>query len=470
MTTPTSTRAAILAGALLLLGGGAAEAAKCDWTVSGTLRVEYARLSEMAALTGGAAPLANVQVKVSARSRVLGVWGTWNKWEVTRTDADGRFTVGKRKNCGDRQFKVEVKFEDDDLEIRHERATSSVTKVKWYEAVQDADSGRVRTSSTVNLGTLTFGPGGGAELGDFEARRHAELWGLYRLVFAHLADKGPKFAFKSQVKIKYPHNSLLAPDTVEASYVNPTTKVMYIYRSRDGSEDQFTVSTLLHELGHRWAFERFRGEVCLTLDLIASGDTHDLADDPCVAFHEGFAKYFQQQLESELFGEAPDLPYNRARLNAGVGFPPTALTSVDLLQRFDEGWWSVLTSMTLPGIHRYDYGTAGGRTGTGRITERAIVPRFCGPPSISFKNLLRVFEPKSGAGYPEYLDRGDTTLDGFLTRADAILRVMDADDRNLFMVLADPASSLQPADLLCGSPRPQRAEPTAFRDRAPRRN
>ncbi len=468
MTITTSSRAAILAGALALFGGGAAEAAKCDWTVSGTLRVEYARLAEMAAREGGTAPLANVRVKVSARSKVLGVWGTWNKWEKTRGDGDGRFTVGKRKNCGDRQFKVEVKFEDDDLEIRHETATSSLTKVKWYEAVQDADNGRVRTSSTVNLGTLTFRPGGGAELGDFEARRHAELWGLYHLVFDHLAAKGPKFAFKSRVKIKYPHNSLLAPDAVEASYVNPTTEVMYIYRSRDGSEDHFTVETLLHELGHRWAFERFRGELCLTLDLITSGDTHDLADDPCVAFHEGFAKYFQQQLENELFGEAPDLPYNRARLDAGVGFPPTALTSIDLLQRFDEGWWTVLTSITLPAIHRYDYGTADRAVGTGRIAERTLVPRFCSPPSISFKNLLRVFEPKSSAGYPEYLDRGDTTLDGFLTRADAILGSMDADDRNLFMVLADPASSLQPADLLCGSPQPQRIERVVLPDRVRR--
>jgi len=448
VTPPTSTRAAIPAGAFALFGGGAAETAKCDWTVGGTLRVEYARLSETAAREGDTAPLAHVRIKVSARSRVLGARGSWNEWDETRTGADGRFTVGKRKNCGDRRFKPEVKFEDDDLEIRHERATSSVTEVRWYEAGQDADSGRVRTGSTVNLGTLTFRPGGGAELGDFEARRHAELWGLYRLVFAHPADEGPKFAFKSQVKIKYPHNSLLAPDTVEASCVDPTTRVVYIYRSRDGSEDHFNVETLLPELGHRWAFERFRGEVCPTLDLIASGDTHDLADDPCVAFHEGFANYFQQQLENELFGEAPDLPYNRARLNAGVGFPPTGIT--------------------LPAIHRYDYGTPDDAVGTGRIAERAGVPRFCGPPSIGFKNPLRVFEPKSNAGHPDYLDRGDTTFDGFLARADPILRAMDADERNLFVVLADPASGLRPADLLCGSPKPRLGEPTTFRSRTPR--
>ncbi len=128
--------------------------------VAGTLRVRYDRLSEMAARTGGSEPLAGVRVKISARSRVLGVRGRWNGWEETRTGADGRFAIGKRKGCGDRRFKVEVKFEDETLEIRHERATSSVTKVRWYEAVQDADAGRVRSRSGVALGTLTFRTGG----------------------------------------------------------------------------------------------------------------------------------------------------------------------------------------------------------------------------------------------------------------------------------------------------------------------
>ncbi len=434
---------------LLPIGVGTAQARKCDWTVRGTLRVAYERLPEMAALTGGTGALADVLVKVSARSKVAGIWGSWKTWETTRTDSRGRFTVAKRKGCGDRQLKIEVKFQDGGLEIRHRTATSSVTKVKWYEVVQDADGGRVRTSSTIDLGALTFRAGAPAQLGDFEARHHAELWSLYRLVFAHLAAKGPGFAFKNTVKIKYPHDSRVVPNAREASYVNPTTKVIYIHRSRDGRTDQFTTATLLHELGHRWAFERSRGEVCLTLDLIMTGDTHDLADDPCVAFHEGFAKYFQQQLERELFGEAPDLPYNRARLNSGVGWQRIRLTNLDLMGRLDEGWWSVLTTLSLARLYTYDFGTAGGRVGNGRITPTAVTGRSCVGPSVTFTEVLRVFEPDARAGFPEYLDRADTTIDGFLTRADAVLTRMDADERSMFLALADPAGTMQPEDFLC---------------------
>lgn len=444
---------AVVALALVHARPGSAE--RCDWSVSGTLKVENARLSKMRNKFGEVSPLENVLVKVSARTRVGLVWGTWNAWPKTRTDASGRFTVANRKNCAKRQIRVQVKFDDANLEIRHETATSSTTKVKWYEVVNDGKSDRERTSSTVNLGTLEFQPGGSLMLGDFEARRHAELWNFYQMIVDHMAAKGPSFAFESKIKVKYPHDSWIAGDilsnTVEGSYCNPTTKVIYIHKDRNGPADDFDVETLAHELGHKWAYERFHGEICLTMDLIGNGDTHDLADDPCVAFHEGFAKFWQQHLESELLDQEIDLPYNRPRLNAGVGSPSTRLTNLSLMQRMDEGWWSTLTTMTTPLIHRYDFGTPGGSIGTGSISLKSPWQAGCTSPDITFKNVLNVFQADAGAGYPEDLSRDDTTIAAFMDRADAIMtRKMDREDRDMYVALADPASSEQPSNSLCG--------------------
>jgi hypothetical protein len=106
--------------------------AQCAYTVDGTIRVEH-QLSELRAL-GATSPLEGIQVRVQSRSRVLGVWGTWATWDVDVTDADGWFSLTRSMGCGAHQVRVHVKFQDDDLEIRHEHSTSSTTKVLWYLA------------------------------------------------------------------------------------------------------------------------------------------------------------------------------------------------------------------------------------------------------------------------------------------------------------------------------------------------
>ena len=293
----------------MCLAETAAHGARCDWSVSGTLKVENARLTKMKNKFGETSPLENVLAKVSARTKVGLVWGTWNAWPQTRTDANGKFTVTNRKNCAKRQIRVQVKFDDENLEIRHETATSSLTKVKWYEVVNDGKTGRERTSSTVGLGPLEFEPGGNLFLGDFEARRHAELWNFYQMIIDHLAGKGPRFAFKTKVKVKYPHDSWVAGDilknTVEASYSNPTTKVIYIHKDSNGSADEFDVQTLAHEIGHKWAYERFHGEICLTMDLLRTGYTHDLADDPCVRVSRGLRQVLAAAAREGASGPGP---------------------------------------------------------------------------------------------------------------------------------------------------------------------
>jgi hypothetical protein len=68
--------------------------------------------------------------------------------------------------------------------------------------------------------------GGKHDLGEFEPRRHADIWKLMQMAMRRLKDMGSEFEFTTQVKIKYPHDSAVVKDDI--AYANPTTKVVYI--------------------------------------------------------------------------------------------------------------------------------------------------------------------------------------------------------------------------------------------------
>lgn len=415
--------------------------ADCAWTVKGKLAVDH-RLAELASAYGDSA-LANVEVKVSAKEKVLGVWGTWNAWPTVRSRSDGSFTVSNTKNCDGRRFKIEVKFSDDALEVRHEHSTSSLTKVKWYTIV-DEDSGE-HAAGTTDFGTKTFRAGGAHDLDDDEAWSHADIWVLYKQALATAAGYGSSYAFSGQVAVKYPHNSDVAPDDREASYCNPTTRVIYIFRSNDRSEDHFNVGTLLHELGHRWAYDHTSGEICLTETLLLNGDTHGLVGDACVAFHEGWAEFFADEMERAIFSGTKTLPYSRPKLVAGIDGTP--LTSESLMQRHDMGWWSVFHTLSTPNLHRYTFGTASSGTPSPKIATTALVPTGCASPDISFKEVMSVFLP--GGTYTKHLSRGETTIEGFLERAAGRLSELSEAQGESIEWFVDPASSVQPSGEFC---------------------
>jgi hypothetical protein len=271
--------------------------AKTTWTVKGKIAVAH-QLAELIDKFDGESPLKGIEVKISAKAKVPIIgWGTWNSWGTVRTNSKGEFSISKSKNHDLRRFKIEVKFQDDDLAVRHEHATSSLTKVKWYTIIEE--SSKEHKAGTVDFNQRTFKSGGKHDRGDFEARRHADIWVLYQMVIDHVAAMGSDFAFTTQVKVKYPHNGITG-DAVEAPYANPTTKVIYIVKNSRG--DYFNTDTLLHELGHIYAYNHVSGEICLTEGLLMDGSTHGLVDDHCVAFHEGFAQYWSDKLREELFG------------------------------------------------------------------------------------------------------------------------------------------------------------------------
>lgn len=421
--------------AILLLVPFAAEAKKSNWTVKGTIKVKH-QLNELIDTYGSESPLKGVEVKIAARTKALGKWLTYASWGTVRTDANGKFSISKEKSKGDRQFKIEVKFQDADLEIRHKKSTSSLTKVKWYEIIRDAE----RSAGTIDFGNRVFKSGGAHDLGHFEARQHADAWTLCRAAIEHLQGMGKDFEYTTQLKVKIGHNSAVVNDSVEASYANPTTKVVYIY------EKHFNASTILHEIAHIWAYNHSSGEICLTLGLLQTGDTHGLVNDHCVAFHEGFAEYFKDEMMEALFGVTTQLPYSREGLSYSY-----KLTNLSLVQRHDEGWRSVFHTLSKDDVHKYNFHEAYVSGGYDKYVTLNTVSRLgCASPIIGFQKVLKVFNDHPDKGYSKKLSKSDTTITAFLNRADAVLIKMTPEHCEMFANLVDPSKTGQPSDWLCG--------------------
>lgn len=422
----------LLTAAILFLTPGAASAKKVTWTVKGSLKATH-QLSELSTKFGPTSSLEGVLVKVSARTKVGLVWGTYNKWGEVRTDANGKFTISKDKNQSKRQFKLEVKFDDSKMELRHKTATSSLTKVKWYTVIKDKE----KSAGTIDFGNLTFAQGGKHDLGDMEPRGHADIWKLMHLVIDQLEDMGSNFEYTTKLKIKYPHNGPANPDI---PYANPTTKVVYI------PDGWLTSSTVIHEAGHVLVYNHMQGEICLTETLILTQNTHGLVKDSCVAFGEGFAEYFKDKMMEEIFGDQPELPFNRRHISSSLN-----LTDLDLVQRHDMGWLSFFHTLSTANLHKYDFLTssASGSSGTD-IVQKSIMPLGCTSPNIGFKNVLNVFNENSSKGYPNKLKRDETTILAFLDRAKGILtKKMTAEYREMFEDLVRPQRTGQPSDWLC---------------------
>jgi hypothetical protein len=421
-----------------------AGAAQCDWRIEGVLEVEH-QLTEMKTKFGESSPLANIEVKVSGKTGSALPWGEWG---TTRTNSKGEFSVGKNKSCADRYFKVEVQFQDAEIELRHENATSSLDKVKWYEAWNSANFGNKRHPNVVDVGTLRFGPGAGvagkSERGDFQVYRHAEMWSVYKLLNAVLEDYGPEYDFERKLIVKYPHNSWIVGDNVEGSYFNPITKIGYIHR--DPNSDDFSMSTLIHEALHGWAYDKFDGEGCLTWDLVLTHDTHDLAANSCPAFHEGFADAAQERFEYEQFGETMQLPYDRARLAQGGGLLSQPIPRPNLVERLDEGWSSVLLSMMNEHLATLKFGDADDTPG---FASAGSFLGECNNPAVTLQRLMKVFLADASHGYLRDLDKDETSMRQFLNRADAILANFDPEHVDVIIDMHDSRKTGEPSDVLC---------------------
>ncbi|MEM6326458.1 MAG: hypothetical protein AAF791_05010 [Bacteroidota bacterium] len=442
----------------------------CEWTVTGAVRVNHA-MPELEGAIGEFSDLAGVKVKVSAALRLSsvggGVWGTYDKWAEVTTNSRGEFTVRHTptlSSCdGVRRFRVKVKFQSDDLELRHGNATSSLNKVKWYTIV---DQDGTQTDHTVDLGTKTFDWQHAHDLGEMEARGHAEAWVVYTALLDQLESYGSGYTFTEPLKVKFPHNSALAGDGVEASYANPFTNVVYIFRANDcpenrlvpaegACESHLTVNALLHEAMHIWAYQHSTGEEDLALNLLTSGSTHCF-EPTYIAFHEGFAEFAAERLAKILFGIDAPLPVTRDAMQDGFTCEGSTnrLTSIGQVEDHDYGWIASLRTLIKGRLQSWTYeGSATSRTfrsSTNAITEHGelTVVGACDSPQIVFKDVLTTFLAHPADGYPAPLAKGDMNLEDFVDRLTDI-HDLGNDTRDALLTLMDPAATEQPRDLFC---------------------
>jgi hypothetical protein len=376
----------------------------CTWTVSGTVKVK-SQQPDLIEKFGEIIPLKGIQVKVSGATI-----GGFDSWDTVNTDADGKFTVRKEKSCEDRKLKIEVKFQNDNLEIRHEHSTSDLlTNVKWYTVIQDTE--RRRQAGNIQIVPTVFDAGKNLDLNDPEARDHADLWIMAKALRDQLAGYGAKFAFKKQTVIKYPHNSDVISDNAEASYSNPLTNVIYIFRSNDGTNDHLNPETVMHEMMHTWAYANVSGEIDLATNLLTSGSTHCSNTKEHISFHEAFAEFAMERLLEEIYGKIHTFPYNRDALKEGLACESGVdrITNLTKMEQHEYGWMSLFRMLTTKDLHWYNYGGEASSTDADPyhssnssvfIFKNPYVQMGCSSPTnFKLKDILNVFMPNTNKGF-----------------------------------------------------------------------
>lgn len=418
---------------------------QCRWIIQGQLAVSP-ELDSIERKYGSQVPLEGVEVIVSSRRKMALVWGSYAPWGKVRTDENGCFRVAVTKSCAPRQLKVRTRFQDENLEIRHENAMNEVTKVRPYVLTEHED----RESGMWDMGLQVFEDGGAGDLGNFEAYRHAQIWRVYHDAIDWMKAQGAQYEFKTQVKIQYPHNGRVSDDR-EASYANPTNKVIYIVRNSVSDQFptglNFDAGTLLHELGHIWAYNHSTGEICLTETLLLKGgETHGLVDDHCTAFYEGFAEYFAEKMGYILGYQDLDytqLPFSNTYLQTG-GYWGDPIDSLDTYQRSDVGWQSYFHTLSLPDIRKKDFwpdaSVIGGDRATRRVQEKRSFLDTCAIAKqyFDFKGVLRAFSP--GGGEKKNLSREQTTVPEFNSRLMRIFNDFEYENRVEIEELSNPSN------------------------------
>ena len=310
------------AGTTIPAGGSS-----CMWNVKGRLVVRTPTVEGL----DDNDPIAGVEVKVSGRS---GLW--FNEWDTDVTDANGDFSVPNIE-CSHSRVKVEARLKDDRLRVK------GPSSPEWYLLYENAGE---LAPSTIDLRREPFGAESGDQ-GSSQARTDAQTWIVHQRALDHLDDLG--YPALNDVTVHNP--ATLAPN---GSWSDPILHENHIEPANSTSLD-----TMLHELGHAWAYPREIGEGCLTSAVIADQDTHDFEENPCTAFNEGFADFFADKLElsmdvngvvSTSETESSVMPRNRADLVS------SGLISLDRMETNEFGWEQAFQVLTTPDITRHLFG------------------------------------------------------------------------------------------------------------------
>lgn len=394
-------------------------------TVSGTLSVRHTRQAGSGTTALPAiAPIARVAVRVLAKHL-----GVWRELGETITDFAGRFSISSAERATDWRFRIDVRLKSDDLVVRS-HAVADWDTVLEQPAVRGED---LRDMEVI------FGDRRGSSrdaterLDDPQDHERAEVWAIARRMLEGLDGLGAAF----QGALIRPFRLEIVTPSVK-TYASPVTRNVHLVRGE-------SVLNILHESMHIWAYDHTRALVGGQAGLIPSltgGGTHEVEESESTAFHEGFAQFAARHWLNLLFGAAYPRPRNRAFL-AGTGVRDLA----DLI-RNDNGWESALLTLTMPELHRFDFGSANGTPGA--ITESASAPAACTSPSATFQQMLGIFGEAPARGFPKRLGRPEMQdMALFLGRVCGILRGDLNGRAGEFLRLLDPSETVEPRALFC---------------------
>ena len=447
--------------------------AKDRWTVKGHIKLKHNNQT-ISKNYPDIVPLKDLKVKVYAREKIAGIWGPYKSWGSTYTDKDGFFKITKDKDKSNRQFKIKVLFKDDELkiypdnegfinniieklsatfgikgviteeiaELLMEQTSRLAYDVKWYTIYKEDKHDKDHKRGVVNLGDLVFG-NGSEDLRNSIAEAHALIWFIYKEVFNYIDKLEGKVGFnkKKTIAIKYPH-SLKVIEKKENSYANPLNNVIFIIKNR--YRDDLDIDTLIHELCHILTYQNSKGEDSMAWQLLIHGSTHDNVKKSFVAFYEGIAEKFSNIIIKDIFGEDSEIyggvidngkPFSRSFLS-GVGV--TKLADVD---KSEYAWISLINMLMIDKLAGYDFNTSGTYA-----AYTSMPKKRCTNPSLSFADILSIFQPKASAGYTKILHKNEMNLDDFLERVDAYFKL---DIKDAFKQILDPKSNKNPSELLC---------------------
>lgn len=461
--------------------------AQVRWTLRGRLLLApwLAKIKAQANVGteryGDAVPLSGVRVKVSAKQFASDP--SWDSWGESLTDADGRFEIHNVKDQTKRRFKVEAMFKDDTLKIYPPNdsllkklvdlasslvpgtaftqlahgvkvdlieqlieQTSRITyDVKW-QTLFEHDTGNKVEGPVVEFNNLTFAPGAPYDRGDFVARRHAEIWYLVKRAMKLLDDQGLGFRRDRPIAFLHPHDNSALPDGWESSYANPHNDIVYLVQN--ARNDDFSVSTILHEMMHLWAYQQVRKEEKLASYLLTHFDTHSGRQKHWVVWHEAFAEATSNEISRQLFREndtvyggdvAERRPYSRPHLRNQEGI----LRGSDL-QHYEAGWLSAFNLLLCPDVAGLDMNVPGPFAADPTPGVRTRDVRISAP-------VMDLFDLLRGVANP-----GGRTDGDFPTSAmgiPAFFAWMDVPEftqehQLAYYRILDPEETRQPAELL----------------------
>ena len=403
--------------------------AKRTWKLRGTLKAKHL----MPLLSGkyGTSALKNVEVRVKGSYKITKKkWGPYGSWGTVRTNSSGVFSLTKKKSKKARRFKVEVKFEDKKVLVK---------KSKWITVYS---SSRSHNGPSVDFGHLIFKEGGRGELGKRTPRVHADIWVAAHLLVRKMASYG--YPYKSKLRVKYPSNTV-AKDSAESSFANPATKVINLFRAKNGSRDHADVRTLYHEAMHIWAYQHCWGELGLAMRLLIERTTHGLVKKSFVAFHEGFAEFGKDVLVKKIFNVVDaEKPYTRHYLNNDVPYQP--ITNLDKLNRHDYGWRSIFHMLILNNLEMYSVGTKSSPNQKFAYTVSIRKKRY-DSPRLNFRDILKSFQKAKSKGYKSVIKKKEMSLTPYLKRLAAICPGFKKKHIKAIKEVLNPAGTKQPADV-----------------------